>query len=133
MRRVKQVLGVLTAAAAALLVGSGGVAMASTDSVESVYSCPDWVRGYPNCADTLTAVNLRTGASSKSGYIMTVPKDYPFSLGCWANGEPINGDDVWYYGSYFRVENGAPAWTYGWLTGYWLATGHDPAPGIAHC
>jgi hypothetical protein len=131
MRGVKKVLGVL-AAAAAVLAGSGGVAMASTNSVESVYSCPDWMRAYPSCADTLTAVNLRTGASSQSGYILTVPKDYPFSLGCWTNGEPINGDDVWYYGNYFSEYN-SPAWTYGWVSGYWLATGHDPAPGIRHC
>ncbi|WP_143264004.1 hypothetical protein [Amycolatopsis kentuckyensis] len=132
MHRVKRVLGVLTAVAA-VLVGSGGVALASNDSVESVTSCPDWLRGYPSCANTLTSVNLRTGASSKSGYILTMPGDYPFSLGCWTTGEPINGDSVWYYGLYQHDENAVPVWTYGWVTGYWLATGHDPAPGIAHC
>ncbi|WP_290052912.1 hypothetical protein [Amycolatopsis solani] len=133
MRKLKQILGVVTTAVV-VLVGTGGVAMASNNSVQSVTSCPSWMlSAYTACANTLTSVNLRARATSQSGYIVTIPNGYPFGLDCWTTGETINGDNVWYYGLYQHDENAVPVFTYGWVTGYWLSTGHDPAPQIAHC
>jgi hypothetical protein len=133
MRKIKQALGLLTATAA-VLVGSGGVAMASNDSVASVYSCPPWLYGaYPSCADAVAAVNLRAQPNSRGGLILTIPKGDPVSLYCWTAGESINGDNVWYSSRYSYVDNGIPYWADGWVTGYYLSTGHDPAPQIKHC
>lgn len=111
-----------------LMASAAGVAAASESSTASVYTCG--FQTAPWCALALANVNQRAQPTSKSAYIATVSKGDAFELWCWAEGEPINGDNIWYYGSPnvsppFRPE--------GWVTGYWLDTGHDPAAQIKHC
>jgi hypothetical protein len=124
---------VVATAIAAVLVGSGGMATASNSSVENVTSCPSEDAGGDHCTWALAAVNMRTQPTSQSQYIATIPKDGWFGLYCWTTGEPIHGDNVWYYGVHTEHPNGVPVFIYGWVTGYYLATGHDPAPQIGHC
>ncbi|MEQ0559071.1 hypothetical protein ABJI51_08315 [Amycolatopsis sp. NEAU-NG30] len=108
-----------------LMASTAGVAAAST---ESVYTCG--FQSSPWCALTLANVNERAQPTSKSAYVATVAKGDAFELWCWSEGESINGDDIWYYGSP-NVE--PPDRPEGWVTGYWLDTGHDPASQISHC
>jgi hypothetical protein len=120
------------AAIVAAFCGFGGVAMASTGSAESVEACPGGTYG-TWCALTVAAVNVRAQPTSQSQFIVTLPYQSWFSLDCWTTGESIHGDNVWYRGIYTDYQNGVPVAIDGWVTGYYLATGHDPASPIGHC
>ncbi|MFE5565653.1 hypothetical protein ACFQ68_11740 [Amycolatopsis japonica] len=106
------------------------VAEASPDATEEVFTCAYQAYSYW-CSSTLANVNVRTQPNSQSGRVVTLPKNETFELQCWRRGESINGDDVWYYGS----GNYVNPWERGngFVSGYWLATGKDPAPQIRAC
>jgi hypothetical protein len=57
-----------------------------------------------------------------SGYLVDVGSKVTVS--CYEEGSPIFGDPVWYHAT-------APA--VGYVTGRFLNTGGDPAPGVPHC
>ncbi|WIX86350.1 hypothetical protein [Amycolatopsis sp. DG1A-15b] len=113
-----------------LMAATTGVAVASESSSSGVgvYTCG--FQAAPWCALALTNVNQRAQPTSKSAYIATISKGDAFELWCYSEGETINGDNIWYYGSP-NVE--PPYRPEGWVTGYWLDGGHDPAPQIRHC
>ncbi len=127
---------IYAAAAAVFAVGLGvpAAAQAAPQAQPSdvrasvIVDCgPNW--GY-KCAGTLANVNIRTGPGTSYAKVATLAKNMNFALYCYQYGESINGDPVWYFGAPDIDQPDNPR---GFVAGYWLATGKDPAAGIEPC
>ena len=51
---------------------------------------------------------------------------------CWESGESINGDSIWYRGFDDDTFPGSLSQE-GFVSGYYVGTGHDPAAGVDAC
>jgi Bacterial SH3 domain len=67
-----------------------------------------------------TSVNLRAGAATNSA-VITVMRDLgsPVTLSCYLRGSSIGGDPWWYRATYGSAR--------GYVAGFWVNTGPDPA------
>lgn len=74
---------------------------------------------------TIGTVNMRSGPSDTYSIVTTTTSGATVELGCYVSGESVNGDTTWYWSEY------ASKW--GYFTGYYLNTGHDPSPYVDHC
>ncbi|MBC3841077.1 hypothetical protein GXW82_14610 [Streptacidiphilus sp. 4-A2] len=74
-------------------------------------------------------MNEPAAASVSCGVVVTIPKGRTFYADCWKRGDDIAGDNVWYYGAYMSGDSAY----YGDVSGEYLATGHDPVPGMPEC
>jgi hypothetical protein len=65
-------------------------------------------------------VNLRSAASTGSA-VVTVMKDLgsPVTLTCYQRGTSVGGDPWWYRATFVSAR--------GYVAGYWVNTGPDPA------
>jgi hypothetical protein len=93
----------------------------------------DPARGVPACAvhprhvyRTLTAgLRVRTAPNLSAKVVVRLgAKGTRVRVSCWSGGTSVFGDHIWY-----RIS--APA--RGFVAGFYLNTGPDPAPGIARC
>lgn len=131
-------LSLLAAGVLAATVGLLGGQQASADPgggmvrAAAVYSCW-WVQSDALCATPLTNLNIRAHPWSTAGYITTMPRGSDFWLHCWNWGESVNGDTVWYYGTWDIGGDDPREWPTGWSAGYYLSTGHDPNPQVPNC
>ncbi|SDJ67216.1 hypothetical protein SAMN04487820_101189 [Actinopolyspora mzabensis] len=92
------------------------------------YPCGD--RGETGlCADNLRALNVRTGPATSYTALSRAPEGKSMAIDCWSFGESIKGDNIWYYITWVSSFDGHS----GFVTGYYLNTGPDPAPGIPQC
>jgi len=78
---------------------------------------------------TLANLNLRTCqwlhlAVCQPIYTV-IPNNTTIYLNCWATGTSVNGDTVWYNAFYGQYS--------GMVTGWYMATGHDPNPAVSRC
>lgn len=67
-----------------------------------------------------TAANSYTSTE-----IQVIPSGASVKIGCYVYGESVNGDTVWYwlyYGGHW-----------GYVSGWFLNTGHDPSSATHHC
>jgi hypothetical protein len=62
---------------------------------------------------------------------------YEFHIRCWAWGDSVQGDRVWYKGDPADAPGNGQWYDYtterGWVAGYLLNTGHDPRAGVPGC
>ncbi len=74
-----------------------------------------------------TNVNIRAGASTDTAVVTTVrAKASTLRLACYETGQSINGDSSWYRATYGQYR--------GYIAGYWVDTGPDPAARLLpHC
>jgi|SRR5882757_3223988 len=74
---------------------------------------------------TATGVHVRAKATTASTSVATLgAAGSSVTVGCWAPGQSVVGDTVWY-------ATFGPA--RGYVSGYYLDTGRDPATGIPRC
>jgi hypothetical protein len=70
-----------------------------------------------------TDVHMRADATTNSAVVVTM---HPFAsvitASCYRTGQNILGQTLWFQASYGS--------SHGWVSGYWLDTGHDPSTGI---
>ena len=57
--------------------------------------------------------------------LTVIPGGRSIYLNCWAPGTSVNGDNVWYNTQYAGKD--------GMVSGYYMATGHDPNPAVSRC
>jgi hypothetical protein len=106
-RHARRAAGVLAAAGALVLL------QGATASADGVFQ-------------TETAVNLRSCTYVDSCAVEdTIPKGASITISCWWPGTSVNGDSVWY-------ETHWNGWL-GYVSGYYVTTGHDPNPSIPQC
>lgn len=110
--------------------GPGGVGVMA----DQTYLCnrPGLVPADALCAPTLSSLNIRTGPSTGHGVVSTMWAGADFWLHCWAPGESINGDNVWYFGTHITGP-WPPDFPQGYAAGYYLGTGRDPHPAVRRC
>ena len=105
--------------ACAALIWNPGLASANPPK-----QCPG-----PNMACLLSTTNgnvwMHTAANSTSTKIAVIPKGATVAIACYSSGESVYGDPIWYWLKY------GSSW--GFTTGYYLNTGHDPNPGVPAC
>jgi hypothetical protein len=86
------------------------------------------------CAPPKTTVNMRVAPNESAQSLDTLPPSDNAVLGCWASGQSVNGDNIWYNSFDYQWDNGnylnGPN---GYIAGFWLNTGADPNPAIPHC
>lgn len=67
-----------------------------------------------------TDVNLRAGATTTTAIVTTmVDLGSPVTLSCYVRGSSVGGDPWWYRASFISA--------HGYVAGYWVNTGPDPA------
>ncbi|MEJ3742852.1 hypothetical protein WEI85_06155 [Actinomycetes bacterium KLBMP 9797] len=95
----------------------------------------EWIQERAACTNPTARLNLRTQPNTNSGIVTTMDTDSIVWVHCWTTGQSINGDNVWYW-----VDDASEGftvnpihWPKGWAAGYYLATGRDPHPWVAHC
>jgi hypothetical protein len=67
-----------------------------------------------------SSVNLRSGASTTTAIVTTMlDLGSPVTLSCYVRGSSVGGDPWWYRGSFISA--------HGYIAGYWVNTGPDPA------
>jgi hypothetical protein len=67
-----------------------------------------------------TDVNLRAGAATTTAIVTTmVDLGSPVTLSCYVRGSSVGGDPWWYRASFISA--------HGYVAGYWVNTGPDPA------
>lgn len=131
---------------AAVLAASGAVAglmfgVASTASAapaaNGMWDClPQPGAAYGHwCTTTKTSVNTRVSPTQFSGSTGVEPNGAVVIIMCWATGETIYGDNIWYMTTnYDGVESpGGDPTPQGYVTGYYLNTGKDPNAAISQC
>lgn len=81
----------------------------------------------PGCYLAQATVNTwqNTQPTGSSTRVQLVPGGDYYAIRCYVSGQSVNGDAIWYWGRY----NGL----WGYVAGYYLATGHDPRSGTPHC
>ncbi len=87
------------------------------------------------CTTTRANVNVRASPTQSSGSAGIESSGTTVVIMCWAGGESIYGDDIWYMTSNFDgIEDpgGNPA-PQGYIAGYYLNTGNDPNGAISKC
>jgi hypothetical protein len=91
----------------------------------------DPAAGIPSCSAGHVFITLITGlrvrrAPSTAAAVLAVlgPVGTKVAVNCWARGTSVFGDSVWYH---------ITAPHAGFVAGFYLSTGRDPAAGIPHC
>jgi hypothetical protein len=110
--------------------GGGGV----TTMADETYLCT-WIDERALCTHPTARLNLRTQPNASSGIVTTMDPDSIVWLHCWTTGQSINGDNIWYWvdDASDGIDVNPIFWPEGWAAGYYLATGADPHPWVAHC
>jgi hypothetical protein len=101
----------------------------STKSIGSNRATPGVTNGSGGSAGSIGAgnyrtvgssVNLRSGASTTTTIVTTMlDLGSPVTLSCYVRGSSVGGDPWWYRGSFISA--------HGYIAGYWVNTGPDPA------
>ena len=81
---------------------------------------------------TNAPVNERWQPTTGSNSWGVVPSGATVLVHCWVYGQNINGDTIWYFVQY-PWPGTTGAGTDGYITGYYLNTGHDPNPNVSAC
>jgi hypothetical protein len=114
----------------------GGLTFSLTTAASAAPAAPYPCNQFPNaglCAVAKTAVHMRTNPHTNASIIATVPAGQGVNLVCWAYGDSVNGDNIWYYGPEYPFEGSPPNDPTGYVSGEYMDTGHDPAPGVGQC
>ena len=82
------------------------------------------------CTRTIASVNMRAQPNTESSIIINIASGTVVALGCWAGGESINGDNIWYE---VERDEDYPVGPMGFVSGYWLDTGKDPLQSLRAC
>jgi hypothetical protein len=123
-------------ATAGLMFGVAGSASAAP-ATNNMWECmPQEGAAYGNwCTTTTTSVNVRFSPTQFSNSAGVEPKGAPVIIMCWAAGESIYGDNIWYMTTNYNgvMSPGGDPSPQGYVTGYYLNTGHDPNGAISQC
>lgn len=111
-------------AAALAMAGAATIGTAGTAAAEP-FPCGD--RG--TCALNEIDLNVRSGPGLGHPATSRAPAGQWMALHCWTYGDPVNGDNVWYHIDWVSPYDGHE----GFVAGFHLDTGRDPAPGIPVC
>jgi hypothetical protein len=134
-------LAAIAALASLTLLGSGvpaGAQPSSPDNevgvrVNEVWNCTD-IGAAALCTTTKNNVTLRARPHNAYTPITTVGAGTTVWLHCWARGQGVNGDRIWYWVTEFPGIGTTPSdWPTGWAPGEYLNTGTDPNPSIGPC
>jgi hypothetical protein len=80
----------------------------------------DGSAGLGNYRTVGTDVNLRAGAATTTAIVTTmVDLGSPVTLSCYVRGSSVGGDPWWYRAGFISA--------HGYVAGYWVNTGPDPA------
>ncbi len=118
-RRFAALVTTVVSSAVLLLLGTSGVATAEP------FPCG----GRGTCAENLIELNVRLGPSLSEPVMSRAPQGKWMALHCWTYGDVIHGDSVWYHITWVSSFDGHS----GYVAGYYMDTGPDPAPGIPRC
>jgi hypothetical protein len=111
---VARSLGVLAGVLASGVIASAAPAAAATAPSKT----------FPTTVADVHVRSLpRTGRGSKKVKVLPAART-AVTVSCYVSGQAIGGDRIWY-----RIT--APA--AGYVAGFYLHTGHDPAKGITRC
>lgn len=98
--------------------------LAGSASAATLYPCGS---GGDYCTYATTNVGVYTLVHG-GRKIYTIPQGAIVEITCWvqSDGDGVHGDEIWYNAK-------RPGYTWGWVQGYYLATGHDPASVVGFC
>lgn len=122
---------VLRGVAVATVVASASAGLVGVASA-ATFQCAEGDDGMVICANTKANDNVRAAPNTSSRIVMTIPKGEPFALHCYTTGTSVSGDNIWYGGI---DDDNFPQYVddFGYVAGFNLSSGHDPAPGVQHC
>src|SRR5690242_11400815 len=108
----------------AALVVAGVVVGGIAGSALSASAAPVTGKTFPTkVADVHIRTLPRTGRGSRVVRVLPAART-PVTVACYVSGQAVGGDRIWY-------RTTAPAT--GYVPGFFLRSGHDPAAGIARC
>ena len=85
------------------------------------------------CSDVTATVHIRQDSNTQSAILGTLYAGGRVILACYSIGESVNGDNIWYLGGGPEDGDIITQYVFGYVAGYYVNTGADPAPGVPRC